>query len=114
MPAMTLRKTSLGFLIFLATCGATGAAECRPFNFENDVIPLLSKFGCNSSACHGKAEGQNGFKLSVFGFDPAADFAALTKESRGRRMFPAAPEHSLFLQKASGAMPHGGGMRIRR
>ncbi|HJT79183.1 MAG TPA: DUF1549 domain-containing protein, partial [Gemmataceae bacterium] len=92
----------------------TGAARPRHFNFENDVIPLLSKFGCNSSGCHGKAEGQNGFKLSVFGFDPAADYAALTKEARGRRVFPAAPEHSLLLCKASGRVPHGGGVRIRR
>jgi hypothetical protein len=89
-----------------------GAGEPRRFNFENDVIPLFSRFGCNSSGCHGKAEGQNGFKLSVFGFDPAADYAALTKEARGRRVFPAAPEHSLLLAKASGRVPHGGGVRI--
>src|SRR5262249_29288148 len=54
------------------------------------------------------------FKLSVFGFDPAADYAALTKESRGRRVFPAAPEHSLLLGKVSGRVPHGGGLRIPR
>jgi hypothetical protein len=90
----------------------TGAAEARRFNFENDIVPLLSRFGCNSSGCHGKAEGQNGFKLSVFGFDPAADYAALTKEGRGRRVFPAAPEHSLLLMKVSGQVPHGGGVRI--
>jgi hypothetical protein len=89
-----------------------GSAEARHFNFENDVIPLFSRFGCNASGCHGKAEGQNGFKLSVFGFDPAADYAALTKEARGRRVFPAAPEHSLLLAKASGRVPHGGGVRI--
>jgi hypothetical protein len=89
-----------------------GSATPRHFNFENDIIPLLSKFGCNSSGCHGKAEGQNGFKLSVFGFDPAADHAALTKEDRGRRVFPAAPEHSLLLAKMSGQVPHGGGVRI--
>jgi hypothetical protein len=86
----------------------------RRLGFEKDVLPLLSKFGCNSSGCHGKAEGQNGFKLSVFGFDPAADYAALTKESRGRRVFPAAPDHSLLLSKASGSVAHGGGVRIRR
>jgi hypothetical protein len=86
----------------------------RRFNFENDIIPLLSRFGCNSSGCHGKAEGQNGFKLSVFGFDPAADYAALTKESRGRRVFPSAPEHSLLLTKVSGTVAHGGGLRIAR
>jgi hypothetical protein len=91
-----------------------GATRPRRFNFENDIIPLFSRFGCNSSGCHGKAEGQNGFKLSVFGFDPAADYAALTKESRGRRVFPAAPEHSLVLMKASGRVAHGGGVRIRQ
>jgi hypothetical protein len=90
------------------------AARARPFHFENDIIPLLSKFRCNSSGCHGKAEGQNGFRLSVFGFDPEADFAALTKEGRGRRIFPAAPENSLVLRKVSGGVPHGGGVRIPR
>jgi hypothetical protein len=90
----------------------SGAADARRFNFENDIVPLLSRFGCNSSGCHGKAEGQNGFKLSVFGFDPAADYAALTKEGRGRRVFPAAPAHSLLLLKVSGQVPHGGGVRI--
>jgi hypothetical protein len=91
-----------------------GSDQPRRFNFENDIVPLLSRFGCNSSGCHGKAEGQNGFKLSVFGFDPAADFAALTKESRGRRVYPPAPEHSLLLAKMSGQVPHGGGLRIPR
>jgi hypothetical protein len=88
-----------------------GTRRVRAFNFENDIIPVLSKLGCNSSACHGKAEGQNGFKLSVFGFDPAADFAALTWEGRGRRVFPAAPEQSLLLTKMTGRLPHGGGVR---
>src|SRR5262249_9050476 len=68
--------------------------------------------GCNSSGCHGKAEGQNGFKLSVFGFDPAADHAALVKEGRGRRLLPAAPERSLLLTKAAGQVAHGGGKRL--
>ncbi|MGH7173396.1 MAG: DUF1549 domain-containing protein [Gemmataceae bacterium] len=89
-----------------------GTTTPRRFNFENDIEPILSRFGCNSSGCHGKAEGQNGFKLSVFGFDPLADFAALTKESRGRRVFPAAPKESLLLRKMAGQMPHGGGTRI--
>ena len=84
----------------------------RRFNFDNDIEPILSRFGCNSSGCHGKAEGQNGFKLSVFGFDARADYTALTKESRGRRVFPAAPEQSLLLRKMTGQMPHGGGGRI--
>ena len=82
------------------------------FNFENDIVPILSKFGCNTSGCHGKAEGQNGFRLSVFGSDPELDFRALTMEGRGRRVFPAAPDRSLLLLKMSGRMPHGGGVRI--
>src|SRR5206468_1004819 len=72
----------------------------------------LSRHGCNSSGCHGKAEGQNGFRLSVFGFDPEFDYSALVKEARGRRVLPAAPEQSLLLRKTSGQMAHGGGVRI--
>src|SRR5207248_8703288 len=90
------------------------ARKPRELHFENDVEPLLSRHGCNASGCHGKAEGQNGFKLSVFGFDPPADYAALVKEGRGRRIFPAAPDASLLLAKVSGAVPHGGGVRISR
>lgn len=89
-----------------------GAAEAPKYNFEYHVVPILSKFGCNSGGCHGKAEGQNGFKLSVFGFDPPADYRALIMEGRGRRVFPAAPERSLLLRKASGGVAHGGGVRI--
>lgn len=84
-----------------------------PVSFTRDIIPILSKAGCNSGSCHGKAEGQNGFQLSVFGFDASADHSALVKEGRGRRVSLAAPAHSLLLQKASGRMPHGGGVKIR-
>ncbi|MEQ8786631.1 MAG: DUF1549 and DUF1553 domain-containing protein [Pirellulaceae bacterium] len=84
----------------------------EPNSFTNDVLPLLSKHGCNSGQCHGKAIGQNGFKLSLYGFDPAADYAALVHESRGRRVSPAAPEQSLLLLKATGSLAHGGGVRF--
>lgn len=84
----------------------------RRWNFENDIIPVLSRYGCNMSGCHGKAEGQNGFKLSVFGFDPVADYQAIVQEGRGRRVFPSVPENSLLLLKATGQLPHGGGSRI--
>ncbi len=86
----------------------------RTLNFENDIIPIFSRYGCNASGCHGKAEGQNGFKLSVFGFNPEADRVALKDEGRGRRVFPTVPDRSLLLQKAAGGLPHGGGIRIRR
>jgi hypothetical protein len=88
------------------------SARPRPFHFETDVEPLLGRYGCNSSGCHGKAEGQGGFKLSVFASDPRADFAAIVKEARGRRVFPAAPAASLLLRKAAGLTPHGGGTRL--
>ncbi len=91
---------------------AVDATAPRRFNFENDVEPILSRYTCNSAGCHGKAEGQNGFKLSVFGFDPPADYAALVKEARGRRVFPASPDYSLVLRKMSGRTAHGGGVRI--
>lgn len=84
----------------------------RPILFARDIIPILSKAGCNSGGCHGKAEGQNGFKLSVFGFDPPADYDALTKQARGRRVFLPAPERSLLLRKSAALEPHGGGQRI--
>ncbi|MDC0261595.1 DUF1549 and DUF1553 domain-containing protein [Planctomycetaceae bacterium] len=81
-------------------------------DFENDVMPVLTKFGCNAGACHGKARGQNGFQLSLLGFDPNFDYEALVTESRGRRVFPFAPEKSLLLTKPSGKSPHGGGLRL--
>ena len=90
----------------------TNSHAARRFNFEDDIQPLLSRFTCNSSGCHGKAEGQNGFKLSVFGFDPRADHTALVREGRGRRISPAAPDTSLLLQKAAGGVAHGGGARF--
>jgi hypothetical protein len=92
----------------------TESARPRVYHFENDVEPILSRFGCNAAGCHGGAEGQNGFKLSVFGFDPAADYTALIKEGRGRRVIVESPDASLFLAKASGAIAHGGGVRVPR
>jgi hypothetical protein len=82
-----------------------------PVSFGNAVIPALTKLGCNSGGCHGKAEGQNGFKLSVFGFDAEADFETLTRENRGRRVNRVVPATSLILGKATGQVPHAGGQR---
>jgi hypothetical protein len=90
----------------------TGLSRPAPIAFETQIIPIFSRHGCNSGACHGKAEGKNGFKLSVFGFDPLADHQALTMEARGRRIFPGSPESSLLLRKASGQLAHGGGKRL--
>ncbi|MEC9093950.1 MAG: DUF1549 domain-containing protein, partial [Planctomycetota bacterium] len=83
-----------------------------PVNFPNQIVPLFTKYGCNGGGCHGKSGGQNGFSLSLLGFEPTEDYEYLTKESRGRRVFPAAPTKSLLLLKAIGASPHGGGSRF--
>ena len=83
-----------------------------PVNFPNQVTPVFTKFGCNGGGCHGKSGGQNGFRLSLLGFEPAEDFEFLVKEAKGRRLFPAAPERSLLLQKGAGTLPHGGGARL--
>ena len=83
-----------------------------PVSFRHEILPLLTKSRCNSGGCHGKAEGQNGLKLSVFGFDPVADYQALVLESRGRRISPGNPSKSLVYQKGLAIMPHGGGMKI--
>lgn len=113
---LKLLLKSLFAIVLITAASVSGApaktAAPRQFNFENDISPLLTRHGCNASQCHGKAEGQNGFKLSVFGYDALADWRAFTAESKGRRTSSAAPEQSLFLAKASGTMPHQGGARI--
>jgi hypothetical protein len=91
---------------------AEHVGENLPINFGNQVVPIFTKLGCNSGGCHGKASGQNGFKISLLGFEPEVDYTALVKEARGRRVFPAAPDQSLLLLKATGSMAHGGGRRM--
>src|SRR5205807_722300 len=86
--------------------------ENLPINFANQVVPIFTKLGCNSGGCHGKMSGQNGFRLSLLGFEPDLDYQTLVKEGRGRRVFPAAPDNSLLLLKAAGRVPHGGGVRL--
>ena len=86
--------------------------EYLPVTFEQGIQPVLTKMGCNAGSCHGKQRGQNGFQLSLLGFDHNFDFDALVREGRGRRVFPAAPRSSLLLQKAAALIAHGGGRRI--
>ncbi len=103
--------TSIGCLSAMLLFVARATAD-QPVSFELDVQPILTARGCNAGACHGKQNGQNGFQLSLLGFDPDFDFAALTANARGRRVFPAAPERSLLLQKPTGQIAHGGGKRL--
>lgn len=83
-----------------------------PVSFRNEIIPILTKARCNSGGCHGKAEGQNGFKLSIFGFDAESDYASLMLNGKGRRISRTQPKSSLLLLKATSQMPHGGGRKI--
>ena len=89
-----------------------GVDQQIPINFKNQIVPIFTKLGCNSGGCHGKASGQNGFKLSLLGFYPEDDHEFLVKEDRGRRLFPPAPGRSLLLTKPTGQSPHGGGKRM--
>ncbi|MCU0703411.1 MAG: DUF1553 domain-containing protein [Fimbriiglobus sp.] len=90
----------------------SGMETPQPISFTNEIEPVLTKLGCNSGGCHGKIQGQNGFRLSLLGFDAELDYMTLLKEGRGRRVFPAAPDESLLLLKGAGVMPHGGGKKM--
>lgn len=112
-----MRRVILGLLGWLAAMAGVGprdleAGERRAVTFERDVEPILTRAGCNAGACHGKARGQNGFALSLLGFDPAHDYEAIVKEAGGRRVSRLMPAESLLLAKAAAWVPHGGGVRL--
>ncbi len=89
------------------------AEKPRPISFQLDVMPVLTAAGCNTGSCHGSARGQDGFHLSLFGFDPKGDHFRLTTEMAGRRINLALPEESLMLTKSIGAVPHTGGKLMK-
>ena len=102
----------LGDVVVDLTVRVEGSdARSRP-TFERDIQPLLARLGCNSGPCHGKASGQNGFKLSLLGFDSNSDFAAIARDTFGRRAWSGEPDRSLLLTKAAATVPHGGGPRL--
>ncbi len=89
-----------------------GAAQPFAWSFRNHVTPVLTKMGCNQGACHGALAGKNGFKLTLRGYDPDADYDTLTRQAVGRRISLADPAASLLLKKATFGLPHGGGKRF--
>lgn len=95
-----------------ATVAVEKFEQPHSWSFRNHVQSVLSKSGCNMGACHGAAAGKGGFKLSLRGYDPDADFRTLTRQARGRRIVPSDPGRSLILTKPSGAIPHKGGLRF--
>ena len=90
----------------------SGFDKKHPISFPNDVVPIFTRNHCNAGACHAKEAGQNGFTLSLLGYEPEADYEQIVRHGRGRRVNPSAGEHSLVLMKASGDIPHEGGARL--
>src|SRR5688500_5036489 len=108
-------RTRCGFQVAAALLLAavlTPAANAEDWSFRNHVQPILAKFGCSSGACHGAAAGQNGFRLSLRGYDDEGDWRSLTRHALGRRIVPADPSASLLVQKPTGAVPHKGGVKF--
>ena len=91
----------------------TNSAEFPELNFRSEVLATLTKAGCNSGKCHGAASGKDGFRLSLFGYDPEGDQYRLTREIPGRRVNVSAPDRSLLIQKALGNVDHTGGQCIQ-
>lgn len=109
---VTITATADGGQTATMTLTTERCTEQLPVNFPNEIVPIFTKLGCNAGGCHGKSDGQNGFKLSLLGFYPQEDYEYLVYEDRGRRIFPADPEYSLLLLKPANLLPHGGGRRI--
>ncbi|REJ82256.1 MAG: DUF1553 domain-containing protein [Planctomycetota bacterium] len=115
---MSLRTTSIYLALLLLApttavrAGSSEDAAARP-DFVRDVMPVLVKSGCNGGKCHGSFQGRGGFQLSLFGLDAEFDYSALVRESRQRRVSPAAPDRSLILRKPLAEVPHGGGQRFQ-
>lgn len=105
----TVRHNSMSATVKVTVQNATFQP---PVSFRMDVIPILTRSGCNSGACHGAASGKNGFGLTLFGFDPKRDLRALSRDFRSRRIDCADPDSSLILTKPSGLVRHKGGKRI--
>jgi hypothetical protein len=94
-----------------ATCGAAPVDEAA-VSFRHDVMPILSKAGCNGGGCHGALAGKGGFRMSLFGYNPEADHLAITREAQGRRVELAQPGLSLLLTKPTTTVRHKGGKRL--
>lgn len=103
----------LAVLAGTGTCSVAQNEKASP-SFRRDVLPVLTKFGCNAGGCHGKEAGQNGFRLSLRGYAPAWDHQWITQDVSGRRVDFAFPAKSLLVEKASGGVTHEGGTRFRK
>jgi hypothetical protein len=95
------------------TVRVKGVSADTPVSFSREVVAVLTRAGCNGGACHGAQHGKGGFRLSLFGFDPAFDHTQIVQSSEGRRVVLSEPERSILLQKPALVMEHGGGERFK-
>lgn len=107
-----LTRLLLPFVVLLWGSSQAGADEPPTPQFRKHVLSVLTRAGCNSGACHGALAGKGGLKLSLRGYDPEADWFALTRQAQARRVDQNRPAESLLLQKAARRVPHGGGQRL--
>ncbi len=111
---MRLRTSNLHTaLLFGATVLHMSLATAAEVSFRNQVQPILARYGCSSGACHGAAAGQGGFRLSLRGYDDMGDYLSITRSAQGRRITLEDPSRSLLLMKATKAVPHKGGEKIK-
>ena len=117
----TVRGTRDGEGVLIVSAGANkieiplavkGTGQSAPVSFSRDIMPILTRAGCNVGKCHGAAAGKDGFRLSLFGFDPVGDHFRLVEEIPDRRINQGKPESSLVITKALGTVPHTGGRKI--
>src|SRR5262245_26624732 len=120
-PSGTVRAIKNGMASITAKVGRLSAHQTirvqladqkRAVSFINDIAPIFTRMGCSNSNCHGALNGQNGFKLSLFGYEPETDYKAVVEGSDGRRINRTEPAKSLILLKPTQSVPHGGGKRF--
>jgi hypothetical protein len=119
-PVLIPRKKGEGTLTAVSTNGekvsvalkVSAEPARRAWSYENHVVPVMTRAGCNSGPCHGAMAGKGGMRLSLRGYAPETDHDVLTRQAGGRRIQPGVPEESLAMWKATGAVPHGGGTRL--
>ncbi len=105
-------KVEFGGQMIVVPVKVERATEVRAISYKLDVMPIFMKAGCNTGSCHGAARGKDGFRLSLFGFDPDGDHMRITRELPGRRIDLAVPMASLLIEKSIGVVPHTGGKRF--
>src|SRR5258708_37921684 len=107
-------KVEFGGRIVAVPIKIKDAKVDRAISFKLDVMPVFMRAGCNVGSCHGAARGKDGFRLSLFGFDPDGDYNRITREMPGRRIDFSVPESSLMIEKSIGVVPHTGGKRFEK